>query len=245
MENRETLVPRQSLDAHFIKAHIRVTAGDTIAMPPVPAVWNFFRNIANRVSEYAPASDFEDLPPDAIDAAKAAIMDCLARMLGGSGESLSDILCRYVAAESTSHAASVVGLVLRTSAANTALINGAMGHALDYDDITQVTKTHPTTVLPPAALAVAEEAGASGKDLLLDYLTGFEIACAIGETLTEAYYDDLGWYSAGPLGAVGAAVAASKIMAFDPEHTGMAFSQAADVFPETQPSRQGERYVAC
>ncbi|MCY3692609.1 MAG: MmgE/PrpD family protein [Chloroflexota bacterium] len=184
-------------------------------------------NITRRIAEFVTASDIEDFPPDAIEAAKAAIMDCLACMLAGSGESLSDILCRYVAAESASPAASVVGRGFRTSAANAALVNGAMGHALDYDDITQVTKTHPTTVLLPAALAIAEEAGASGKDLLLGYLTGFEVACAVGEALSEAYYDDLGWHPTGPLGAVGAAAAASKIMALDPERTAMAVSLAA------------------
>ena len=104
-------------------------------------------NITKRIAEYVTASDIEDFPPDAIEAAKAAIMDCLACMLAGSGESLSDILCRYVAAESASPIASVVGRGFRTSSANAALVNGAMGHALDYDDITQVTKTHPTTVL--------------------------------------------------------------------------------------------------
>ena len=184
-------------------------------------------DVTGRIAEYITATDIEDFPPDAIDAAKGAIMDCLACMLAGSHETLSDILCRYAAAESASASATVVGRGFRTSAANAALINGAMAHALDYDDITQITKTHPTAVLLPASLAVAEELGASGRDLLLGYMTGFEVACAVGEALSEAYYDDLGWHPTGPLGAVGAAAAASKIMALDPERTAMAVSLAA------------------
>ena len=184
-------------------------------------------DVTGRIAEYITATDIEDFPPDAIEAAKGAIMDCLACMLAGSQESLSDILCRYIAAEGSSPSATVVGRGFRTSAANAALINGAMAHALDYDDITQITKTHPTAVLLPASLAVAEELGASGKDMLLGYMTGFEVACAVGESLSEAYYDDLGWHPTGPLGAVGAAAAASKIMALDPERTAMAVSLAA------------------
>ncbi len=180
-----------------------------------------------RIAEYVTATDIEDFPPDAIAAAKGAIMDCLACMLAGSREDLADILCRYVAGESAAPVASVVGRGFRTSAANAALVNGAMAHALDYDDITQITKTHPTAVLLPAALAVAEETGASGKDLLLGYMSGFEVACAVGEALSEAYYDDLGWHPTGPLGAVGSAAAASRIMALDPEQTAMAVSLAA------------------
>ena len=98
---------------------------------------------------------------------------------------------------------------------------------LDYDDITQITKTHPTAVLLPAALAVAEETGASGREMLLGYMAGFEVACGVGEALSEAYYDDLGWHPTGPLGAVGSAAAASRIMALNPEQTAMTISLAA------------------
>ena len=184
-------------------------------------------NITQRIGEYVTGTDIEDFPPDAVEAAKGAIMDCFACMLAGSQETLSDILSRHVAAESAAPIASVVGRGFRTSAANAALVNGAMAHALDYDDITQITKTHPTAVLLPAALAAAEESGVSGKDMLLGYMTGFEVACAVGESLSGAYYDDLGWHPTGPLGAVGSAAAACRIMALDPEQTAMAISLAA------------------
>jgi 2-methylcitrate dehydratase PrpD len=184
-------------------------------------------NITQHIADYITGADIEDFPPDAIEAAKGAIMDCLACMLAGSQEPLADILCRYIDAEGAAPVASVVGRGFRTTAANAALVNGAIAHALDYDDITQITKTHPTAVLLPAALAAAEESGASGRDMLLGYMSGFEVACAVGEALSEAYYDDLGWHPTGPLGAVGSAAAASKIMALDPEQTAMAVSLAA------------------
>ncbi|GIT14006.1 MAG: hypothetical protein CM1200mP35_08260 [Chloroflexota bacterium] len=53
---------------------------------------------------------------------------------------------------------------IKTTTTNAALVNGAIGHALDYDDITEVTKTHPTVVLLPALLALAEENMSSGRD---------------------------------------------------------------------------------
>ena len=184
-------------------------------------------DITKGIGNYVTSSSIENFPPEAVEAAKGAIMDCLACMLAGSREELADILCRYVAAESSAPVASVVGRGFRTSAANAALVNGAMAHALDYDDITQITKTHPTAVLLPAALAVAEEVEATGHDMLLGYMTGFEVACAVGESLSEAYYDDLGWHPTGPLGALGSAAAASKIMALEPEQAAMAISLAA------------------
>ena len=184
-------------------------------------------DITKHIGEYVTGADMEDFPPEGVEAAKGAIIDCLACMLAGCQEPLADILCRYVAAESGSPAASVVGRGFRTSAANAALVNGAMAHALDYDDITQITKTHPTAVLLPAALAVAEATGASGREMLLGYMVGFEVACGVGEALSEAYYDDLGWHPTGPLGAIGSAAAASRIMGLDPEQTAMTISLAA------------------
>ena len=139
-------------------------------------------DITKRIGEYVIDVGIEDFPPEAVAAARGAITDCLACMLAGSKEELADILCRYIAAESAASAASVVGRGFRTSAANAALVNGAMAHALEYDDITQITKTHPTAVLLPAALAVAEETGATGHEMLLGYMTGFEVACAVGES---------------------------------------------------------------
>ena len=184
-------------------------------------------DVTRRIGEYVTRASMEDFPAEALEAARGAIMDCLACMLAGSREELADILCGYVSSESSAPVASVVGRGFRTSAAHAALVNGAMAHALDYDDITQITKTHPTAVMLPAALAASEEAGASGRELLLGYMTGFEVACALGESLSEAYYDDLGWHPTGPLGAVGASAAASKVMGLDPGQTAMAISLAA------------------
>lgn len=186
-------------------------------------------DITSSIGQYLANVTIEDFPPDAVEAAKGAITDCLACMLAGSRENLADILHRYVASESSAPVATVVGRGFRTSAANAALVNGAMAHALDYDDITQITKTHPTAVLLPAALAAAEAAGAgaTGRDMLLGYMAGFQVACAVGESLSEAYYDDLGWHPTGPLGAIGAAAAASRLMGLDPGQAAMAISLGA------------------
>ncbi len=183
--------------------------------------------VTQRIAQYVSMACLEDFPPEAVHAAKGAIMDCLGCAVAGSREPLADILCRFVRANGGSPVASVVARGFKTSTPDAALINGAMAHALDYDDITQVTKTHPSATLLPAALALAEETGATGQDMLLAYMLGFEVACSVGETLSPAYYDDLGWHPTGPLGALGAAVAASRILKLDQAQTAMAVSLAA------------------
>ncbi len=183
--------------------------------------------VTQGIAEYLAAASLEDFPPEAVQAAKGAIVDCLACTLAGSQEPLADVLCDYVRAEGGIPSASVIGRGFKTSTPYAALVNGAMGHALDYDDITEVTKTHPTVVLLPGSLALAEEGRASGRELLLAYLVGFEVACSVGAGLSPEYFDDLGWHPTGPLGAIGAGAAAARLLNLDREQTAMAISLAA------------------
>ncbi len=180
-----------------------------------------------RIAEYVTTTTLEDFPAEAVEAAKGAIMDCLGCMLAGSREPLADVLCAYVKSLGGFPGASVVGRGFKTSAPEAALVNGAMGHALDYDDITRAMKGHPSVALLPAALALTEEENATGAELLLAYMVGFEVACSVGESVSPAYYDDLGWHPTGPLGALGAAATASSILKLDQEQTAMTVSLAA------------------
>ena len=183
--------------------------------------------VTKKIAEYVVNTGLEDFPPEAIFAAKAAIIDCLGCALAGSKEPLADVLVNYLTDLRGKPASTVIGRGFKTSAPEAGLINGAMSHALDYDDITFITKTHPSAVLIPAALPVAEEAGASGRDMLLAYLLGFEVACAVGDAISPAYYDDLGWHPTGPLGALGAAAAVSRLLGLNEQQTAMAISLAA------------------
>ena len=184
-------------------------------------------DVTKRIAEYVLTTSLEDFPQEAVEAAKGAIIDCLGCMLAGSVEPLADVLCAYIKATGGPPSVSVVGRGFKTSAADAALVNGAMGHALDYDDINRAMKGHPSVVLLPAALALAEEETATGRDLLLAYMLGFEVACSVGESLSVAYHDDLGWHPTGPLGALGAAAAACSILQLNEEQTVMAISLAA------------------
>ena len=183
--------------------------------------------VTKKFAEYVTTSGLEDFPPEAVAAAKAAIIDCLGCMLAGSKETLADVLCDYVVGLGGTPSATVVGRGFKTSTPEAALINGAMSHALDYDDVTFITKTHPSAVLIPAALPLAEEVGATGGEMLPAYLLGFEVACAVGDAISPAYYDDLGWHPTGPLGTLGAAAAASRLLGLDAGQTAMAISLAA------------------
>ena len=108
-----------------------------------------------------------------------------------------------------------------------AFVNGTLGHALDYDDITRAIKGHPSVVCLPPALAMGEAVGASGRDVMLAYMIAFEVGCAIGSGMGVDYADDLGWHPTAPLGTLAAAAAASRLLGLNQDQTAMAISLAA------------------
>lgn len=65
-----------------------------------------------------------------------------------------------------------IGDVERIGAAAAAFASGVLIHALDFDDTHALALVHPTAVVVPAALAVAQETGADGAQLLTAIVAG-------------------------------------------------------------------------
>jgi 2-methylcitrate dehydratase PrpD len=82
----------------------------------------------------------------------------------------------------------VIGLDARLPAANAAFANAMLCHGLDFDDTHSDSVSHVSTVIAPAALAAAEELGASGRDTLAAIVAGNEIVCRIGMAASGAFH---------------------------------------------------------
>ena len=113
----------------------------------------------------------DDVPEDVRRIAAHSVLDWLGCALAGSREPLSGMLRDEFAAPAG--AVSLVGSALRASVGHGALINGAAGHALDYDDTSMVG--HPTAPVLPAVLAVAEERCLDGREVLAALVAGVEV----------------------------------------------------------------------
>lgn len=183
--------------------------------------------LTEQVAQFVATVRFEDFTPKAVLAARHGIIDCVACALAGAKEPLTDILVGFAQENGGGNAATIIGRGMKSSVPMAALVNGAMGHALDYDDITRVLKGHPSVVCLPPALAIGEASGASGRDVMLAYMIAFEVGSAIGAGMGVDYGDDLGWHPTAPLGTLAAAAAASRLLGLDPQQTAMALSLAA------------------
>jgi 2-methylcitrate dehydratase PrpD len=131
--------------------------------------------------------------------------------------------------------ATTIGHAFQTSCVNAALVNGVMGHALEFDDVHEKSVMHPAAPVLPAILAVAEREEASGKDLIESVVAGYEVEIRIALSMMPEHYEF--WHTTGTCGTFGAAVASGKILGLNKAKMlnalGIAGTQAAgliDVF---------------
>lgn len=171
-----------------------------------------------------------NIPPATLEMAKLCVLDWFGLALAGSREPLSVLLRDAALADGARPTATVVGHGRAFSPRQAALVNGAAGHALDYDDVNLAMRVHPTTVILPGLLALAEAHRLSGRAVLEAFVVGYEAAGLIGTALSASHYAR-GFHATGTIGAFGAAAACAHLLGLDEDKTaiayGLAGSQAA------------------
>ena len=192
-----------------------------------------------RAVEFITATRYQDLPREVLAAGKQSILDGLGLALVGSVAKAGELSRTYLRSLGiTGGGATVVGSSMKSAVRFAAFANGIGIHADDYDD-TQLAVakdrvygllTHPTAPCLAAALALAEQRKASGRDLLLAYHVGVEVETKIAEAISPRHYQD-GFHSTGTCGTFGAAAAAAKLHGANADvcarTLGIAASQAA------------------
>lgn len=173
--------------------------------------------LSARLARHATAFDARELTPSVVHATHRAILDGLGVMLAASGES-PEVRPFYdwVAAEPGPPQAMVLGFNSRVSASQAAMVNGAMAHALDYEDAFDLAPLHPNASLLPAALAALESRSSprSGREFLAAVALGCDLVCRLGLSLKRPL-ESGGWYPPPILGAFGATLAAGRLAGLD------------------------------
>ena len=151
-------------------------------------------------------------------------MDWFGCALAGSQEPLSAILRAELASGAGQH--TLIGSPERADRLRAALINGAAGHALDFDDSSAVMGDHPSAPLVPALLAQCESEGRTGAELVAAYVAGSEIQTRVGSAIGPEHYAK-GWHTTSTIGVFGAAAGCSRLLGLDADRFGHAMGLAA------------------
>ena len=182
-------------------------------------------NATERIADFVTRTTWNDVPDEAFQRSKWAILDCLAAGFAGVQHEVGEQIVALVKESGGNPAATVWGDGHRTSAPWAAYANGTLAHAIDYDDINTNMGGHPTAPILGALLALGEKVGASGKDVLLAYVLGVEIETKLGLAVNKVHYH-LGWHPTATLGTFGSCVACGKILGLSPEQMLMALGIA-------------------
>lgn len=173
-------------------------------------------SVTAKIAEFIENTALADLPQSVVDKARGLATDFLGVAMRGSSEPAVRIMLETLAPEGFRPEATIIGTTGKTTALWAALVNGVAGHALDFDDTSQIMYGHPTVPVLPAALAVAEMQGRGGSDLLVAYVVGVEVATKLAYGMNPAHYK-LGWHSTCTLGTMGATAAAAKLLGLEGE----------------------------
>jgi 2-methylcitrate dehydratase PrpD len=169
---------------------------------------------------------YEDLPPEAIEAARRLILDGFAVGLGGADKEGVNGLLDLLRDWGGKPESTVWTFGDRLPAAAAAQINAMMMHALDYDDVYDKTVLHCGVVAIPVALAMAERlGGVSGKDFITAVTLGSDICSRLSLAVTIPVFE-LGWHYTTLHGNFNGAAVAGKLLALDQEKMVSAFGLA-------------------
>ena len=112
----------------------------------------------------------------------------------------------------------------RSSPLIAAAVNAAASHFAEQDDVHNGSVFHPAAVVFPAALAVAQALGSSGRELLAASVAGYEVGIRVGEFLGRSHYKV--FHTTGTAGTLAAAAAVGRLLKLTPEQMLHAFGSA-------------------
>ena len=174
---------------------------------------------------------FQHLSPEVVWEAKRRIADVIGAGLSGSTTPIGARMKDFATKNAKSGKALIWGMGSHCSPAYAALVNGTMAFHLELDDVHRTSHTHPGVTTIPAAIALAEEYGLRGKDLLVSVVLGYDAQIRVGLAVSPSIYVDRTYLAPGTLGVFGAAAVAAKLLGLDEKATAGALGTASYVGP--------------
>ncbi|MGH1592359.1 MmgE/PrpD family protein (plasmid) [Methylobacterium phyllosphaerae] len=138
-----------------------------------------------RLAEFALAWHRDSLSAEMVEAAKCALLDTLGCALGAVGSDAAEIAGKTIRATfGEGDAASIIGQQRPATVEGATFVNGILVRSLDLNDTYLGTEPlHPSEIVP-AALALCEAGGHSGRELIEALVIGYEASSRINDAVS-------------------------------------------------------------
>jgi 2-methylcitrate dehydratase PrpD len=182
--------------------------------------------VTDTLARFVAETGYSTISDTALIHAKMHMLDTLGAALAAVSTPVARIAFDYCKRMGSSHEASIWGTHDKASVPMAAFTNGLLAHALDFDDWDAYLRAgHPTSMITAAALALGENIGASGKDLLKAYVFGIEILTQMAAATPDLH--KRGFHSTPIWGSIGAVIASASLLKLEPEKIKAALGIAA------------------
>jgi len=166
------------------------------------------------------ALKLDDIPEPVIARATLTLLDSFGVMVSGSVEPRVQRMGAGLRRRGGSGRSTFVTDGLPGSAQDGALVNATSMCLHVEDEGHRLAFGHVATYVLPALLAVAQERGASGRELLTAFVAGYELTARLG--MAFKVKDNVH-----PSGTIGGAAGVARLMGFDPQAIVAAMDVAA------------------
>jgi 2-methylcitrate dehydratase PrpD len=130
--------------------------------------------VIDELAKFVVETKYEDLPAPVVKEAKNLLMDAIGDGLAAITTDPGKMAISLAKALGGPPESSIIGTGDKVSCTNAVLANGQLINTLDFDTV--MPGGHAPGYIVPPALAMAERAGASGRELILAAALGFEVA---------------------------------------------------------------------
>ncbi len=169
---------------------------------------------SDEIAQWAAALTFDAMPDAVVADEKLRVLDILGVALAASTLPATAPVRSAALRLGASDESRMWGYGDRSSAASAAIVNGALAHALDYDDTHNKSVVHISGPVVTTGLTLGEALGTDGKSTLTAIVAGAELGCRIGRVAPGGFHKR-GFHATGVMGAFAAAVTAGKLLDLD------------------------------
>lgn len=181
--------------------------------------------LCHRLAEYVVSMRNDAIPPEVVAKARAVSAHDISISFAGVGTDQVNKSIDLI--ERREGPATIVGQDFKAAPIDAAFVNTVAMRAIRSEDTILPSFVHPGACIVPTTLALAEQYGSSGAEVLTAQVLGYDV---IGKIAGNAMNWDTRYRcQSHVLGALGVAAAAAKIMRLDVEQTTGALAQACNL----------------